>query len=273
MKHIAVAVDPLDRPEALLAHGLKLALLHRATLTVCLVDRAGSQASVWGQLPGVRALLTRWGVLPEGADTAAFEALGIHIRPLEAPDADVAHALLAMVAARAPDLLILGTHGRVGLERLLRGSVAERVSRGWHGPTLVLPPEAGLVDVATGALSLDRVLLPVSGDAGTGTVIDTLVALLDGSGVERADVTVLHVGDGDPPLLTFPDAERWGWHGRTLADGPVVDGILTLVDHLGADLVAMGTHGHDHWVDAVLGSHTERVLRRASCAVLTVPLG
>jgi len=272
MDHIAVAVDPTDRPEVLLAHGLKLALLHEAALTVCVVDRPGQDGDAWGRLPGIRALLARWGVLPEGADAAAFEALGIEIRPLEAPDTDVVHGLLAMLGAREPDLLVLGTHGRVGLDRLLHPSVAERVSRSWHGPTLVLTPEASLVDLQSGALDLDRVLLPISSDVSTQDVVDTTLDLLTGAKVAQATVHVLQVGEGDPPLLVFPDHERWGWEGHRMSDVAVVEGVLTLSETLHPDLIAMGTRGHDSWVDAVLGSHTERVLRRAPCAVLTVPM-
>lgn len=41
------------------------------------------------------------------------------------------------------DLVVLGTHGRKGLERLLLGSVAEWVVRHADVPVLVVPPERG----------------------------------------------------------------------------------------------------------------------------------
>lgn len=272
MRHIAVAVDPTDRPEVLLAHGLKLALLHGATLTVCLVDRSGAGEPSWGRLPGVRAMLERWGVVEEDSGTAAYEALGIDIRPLEAPDADVVHALLTMLEARQPDLLVLGTQGRVGLDRMLHPSVAERVSRTWHGPTLVVRGGSTLVDLETGALNLDRVLLPISMDVSTQDVVDTTLAMLNGAKVAQATIHVMQVGDADPPLLVFPEPERWVWEGHRMMDVAVVEGVLTLAETLQPDLIAMGTRGHDSWIDAVMGSHTERVLRRAPCAVLTVPM-
>ena len=41
---------------------------------------------------------------------------------------------------------------------------------------------------------------------------------------------------------------------------------------IGADLIVVGTHGRTGLAHAMLGSVAERVVRRASCPVLTVPL-
>lgn len=56
---------------------------------------------------------------------------------------NVTEALAAHAADAATELLVLGTHGESGLERLLIGSVAERVTR--HAPcsVLVARPTAG----------------------------------------------------------------------------------------------------------------------------------
>jgi nucleotide-binding universal stress UspA family protein len=40
------------------------------------------------------------------------------------------------------DMIVMGTHGRAGLEHLLLGSVAERVVRGAHVPVLTVPRQA-----------------------------------------------------------------------------------------------------------------------------------
>ena len=40
---------------------------------------------------------------------------------------------------------------------------------------------------------------------------------------------------------------------------------------IGADLIVVGTHGRSGLAHAMLGSVAERVVRRASCPVLTVP--
>lgn len=47
--------------------------------------------------------------------------------------------------------------------------------------------------------------------------------------------------------------------------------ILESASRLGADLIVMGTHGASGFEHFVVGSVAERVLRRATCPVLTVP--
>jgi len=47
--------------------------------------------------------------------------------------------------------------------------------------------------------------------------------------------------------------------------------ILAVADALPADLIVMGTHGASGFEHLVLGSVTEKVLRRATCPVMTVP--
>ena len=53
--------------------------------------------------------------------------------------------------------------------------------------------------------------------------------------------------------------------------GAVVRGILGEAAEHNADLIVMGTHGHSGFDRWFLGSVTEKILRKAPCAVLTVP--
>ncbi len=53
-----------------------------------------------------------------------------------------AERILATEKEIVPDVTILGTHGRHGLDRLMLGSVAERVVRRATGPVLVVPTRA-----------------------------------------------------------------------------------------------------------------------------------
>jgi nucleotide-binding universal stress UspA family protein len=49
--------------------------------------------------------------------------------------------ILALAKARGADLVVMGTHGRTGLEHALMGSIAERVVRRAHCPVLTVRPE------------------------------------------------------------------------------------------------------------------------------------
>jgi len=51
--------------------------------------------------------------------------------------------LLQLAEDRHVDLIVLGSHGRTGLARLLMGSVAEQVVRGAHCPVLVVKQPLG----------------------------------------------------------------------------------------------------------------------------------
>jgi nucleotide-binding universal stress UspA family protein len=48
--------------------------------------------------------------------------------------------ILELARERGTDLLVMGTHGRTGLEHALMGSIAERVVRRAHCPVLTVRP-------------------------------------------------------------------------------------------------------------------------------------
>lgn len=58
-----------------------------------------------------------------------------------------------------------------------------------------------------------------------------------------------------------------------VVEGDVPGEIVDQARRLPADLIVIGTHGHRGFDRLMLGSVTERVLRRAPCPVLTVPAG
>jgi nucleotide-binding universal stress UspA family protein len=51
----------------------------------------------------------------------------------------------------------------------------------------------------------------------------------------------------------------------------VVDAVLGEAESRSADLIVMTTQGHQGFLDALRGSTTEQVVRRAACPVLAVP--
>jgi nucleotide-binding universal stress UspA family protein len=55
-------------------------------------------------------------------------------------------------------------------------------------------------------------------------------------------------------------------------DGSPATEIVRRSQQINADLIVMSTHGHGGLAHAVLGSVTERVLHRAHCPVLVVPV-
>lgn len=72
------------------------------------------------------------------ADAAAKAAPDVPVT-VAATGGDPAQEILRYAARHPIDLIVLGTHGRTGLSRILLGSVAERVLRGARCPVLVVP--------------------------------------------------------------------------------------------------------------------------------------
>jgi nucleotide-binding universal stress UspA family protein len=75
---------------------------------------------------------------------AELELKGFH-PSVETPDADPRHAIVDAARDWPADLIVLGSHGRRGIDRLLLGSVAESIAR--HAPCPV-----DIVDVSGAAV-------------------------------------------------------------------------------------------------------------------------
>ena len=56
-------------------------------------------------------------------------------------EGDVHDEIIKMAEEKGAELIVMGTHGRRGLNRLLLGSVAESVTKRAHCPVLLIRPE------------------------------------------------------------------------------------------------------------------------------------
>ena len=65
--------------------------------------------------------------------------------------------------------------------------------------------------------------------------------------------------------------EGWEWQ-QTVRTGDVVEQILEAAAETSTDLIVMATSGRSGFLDALRGSTTEQVLRRARCPLLAVPV-
>jgi nucleotide-binding universal stress UspA family protein len=248
-------------------HALKLALAAGAELDLLHVSRKAG-APDWTEFPGIRETLHRWG-LP-----AALHEGGVRVGKIVTVDRDPVRAALDYVRGHPTELLVLATHQRRGIERWLHKATAEPVARDSGTMTLFLPGRgAGFVSLDTGRVDLRRVLVPVDRAPDPQAAVDSVAALVGGLGCPGATVKVLHLGEERtmPELREpAPDTCRWELVARA---GDPVDGIIAAASAWPADLIVMTTRGHAGVLDALRGSTTERVLRRASCPVLTVPAG
>ncbi|WP_027211294.1 universal stress protein [Burkholderia sp. WSM2232] len=149
--NIVVALDGSDAAKRALAEAIQLAKLSRGKVTaVYVVDQSAAFTYAGACDPhlltdaarqvGVTLLhgaLEQMRELNLAGETEIVQTQGI--------SDDIATALLRCVERRGADLVVMGTHGRRGLRRMVIGSVAERVVRFATCPVLLIrePEDAG----------------------------------------------------------------------------------------------------------------------------------
>lgn len=252
------------------AHALKLALIHRAELTIMHVDPTVAPEG-FEDFPRVRPTLTQWGVLPENSSKADVANLGLGIRKIRALAADAKQAIVHHLTASPTDLMVLATHQHEGFARWLHHPVAEPVSREMQVATLFVPSHVGgFVDRATGKTSLHRMLLPISTDPPSQPAVDAAGKLATQLGTPPITLTLVHAGEEDIDGLHLPQNDSWTWT-QLFGKGDPVEWILAAGAEFDVDVIVMVTKGQDSVLDLLRGSTTERILRGARAPVLASP--
>ena len=260
---IALPTDFSDAGRLAFAHALRLAVSFRCKLDLLHV-RAPGDRSEWDKFPHVRETLEKWGLLPIGSDIEDIEEqLGVTVQKVDIRDSNAVDGLSRYLAQHRPDLLVMATHGRTGLNRWLSGSVSSDVAVGAGIPALLLGPLAQpVVDPASGVLTLDTVAVPVDREPDPQAAIAKVEAILGPLG---ASLSLFHVGI-DVPDVKGPDGEALP---VSQMGGDIVEMIVGEGEKAG--LLAMPTAGRHGFLDALTGSTTEQVLHKAVCPVLAVP--
>jgi len=121
VQHILVATDFSDTADAALDVAIQYARVFKARLHLMHVAVAGEIA--------ISRLL---------ADATARAEPDVAVSVAGAAG-DPAEAILHYADRQPVDLIVVGTHGRTGVSRLILGSVSERVLRGANCPVLAVP--------------------------------------------------------------------------------------------------------------------------------------
>ncbi len=141
-KHILIGTDGGELMGPVYDHGAYLAQLTDATVSVVYVlDVAGFTAypidASWENMYDV--------LLGEGKDIVANAKRELITRGVkeervvaEVLDGHPAEELDTYAEHHAIDVIVIGSHGRKGLDRLLIGSVADKIIRGAKVPVLVV---------------------------------------------------------------------------------------------------------------------------------------
>jgi nucleotide-binding universal stress UspA family protein len=195
---------------------------------------------------------------------------------------DVQNELLSAIRNSKTDVLVMGTHGRRGVEKWYLGSVTERMMR--RSPIPVLAVHAWKRP-GNAVKTLRRILVTTDLSEGTADALNYALLLARAS---QARVILMHVLEemraltseeyrgalakrlrGDLEKLIPADA-RDSCEVR-IDSGTAYYTILKTLRKENIDLVVMNTHGKGMLDRAILGSTSERVVRGAKCPVMLIP--
>ena len=204
---------------------------------------------------------------------------------------NVAGEIVRLATGLPADLVVMGTHGRSGFERLMLGSVTERVLRKSPCPVLTVPARAPVVVPVNGLFG--RIICAVDFSP---VSLHALALAQSLAGEAAARLCVLHVLEPvsvfEPVVATGPKLpaasadlcrkarhrieELIGDDTRAFTDvaevvvaGKPYQEILRVASEQSADLIVIGVHGGHAGLPA-FGSTTNHVVRQALCPVLTV---
>jgi nucleotide-binding universal stress UspA family protein len=197
---------------------------------------------------------------------------------------DVYDEIKHAIEDERPELLVMGTHGRRGVERWFMGSTTEKMLR--HSPVPMLTISSTGEKVTT-TPRFHRIL--VTTDFSDGTP-DALAYAFSVAQENDARITLLHVihdaaadvsGKYRDSLvkgvekqladLVPPEARNWCDVVTCVETGVPYRIILRTLEDEKVDLLVMNIHGKGMLDRALLGSTAERVVRAASCPVMLIP--
>jgi nucleotide-binding universal stress UspA family protein len=251
-------------------HALKLTLVHKAKLTILHVAGEDQDEEDWGAFPGVRDHLERWGLLPHASTMDDLFSAGLRIRKVSAQGSDPVAVCLDHLERHSADLLVMATSQREGPLGWPHSSVAERLARASGRPSLLIPHDSEGLVLADGTTKLSGVLVPVARNPSPKAAIRAASNICGMLGQGAVSLGLFHAGRREdmPDVLPASTPEQqWREH---VVEADVVEGIVEAArSH---DLVVMSTHGRKGPLDALLGSTTERVLRRLHCPLLAIPV-
>lgn len=183
-------------------------------------------------------------------------------------------AILSHAAEHRPDLLVMGSHGRSGLERLRLGSVAENVVRSAPCPTLVVKSLEG----EAAAAKLERVLCPVSFTDLSRQCLEISASLVSAFDAQLYVAHALEEPRADAEraqqqLCSWVPAEARGRCNLTevVRYGNAAEQIVLLARARAVDLIVIGAKHRPFLEFRLLGATTEVVVRHSPCAVLVLP--
>ena len=197
-----------------------------------------------------------------------------------------ADSILALAEEQKVNLIVMGTHGRRGFDRVMVGSVTERVLRKASCPVLAVhnpSPDFLSSTKQRDPVHLNRILFCTDFSENSQralsyaisltaeynaelTLLHVLEEIPDGCGIDEATATAIEQLDNLIPTER-PDTRGINIVVRT---GHPYQQIIQFASEARIDIVVMAVRGRGALNLAVFGSTTYRVIQLGSCPVLSV---
>lgn len=221
---------------------------------------------------------------PAGTDEEAAKPTLV-TEQVKAPSA--AEGILRYAEEKDVDLIVMGTHGRRGTDRVLMGSVAEEVVRRAECPVFTVRPQGESASVRP----VERVMAPIDFSDFTEVAIDYAVELAQTYGaridlvhvVKDASLPGVYGMDALPAALENVETrayeelenlarEHIGFEDVRVAVevGHPAGRITDYAEEEDIDLIVIPSHGRSGLKRMLMGSVAEKVVRRAPCPVFTL---
>jgi nucleotide-binding universal stress UspA family protein len=179
-------------------------------------------------------------------------------------------AIAAQVRECGADLIVMGTHGRMGLSRLLFGSVTAAVMQ-----TATVPVIAVNADVSEMA-HVAKILCPVTFTDATREALRHAAALVESRSAPLVLIRKLDKENSRNELRELVHLRRWV--PRELVDrcemqfctDESATEITSVASKTHVDLIAVGVEPETTVYDTLRGTVAEQIVQRSRCAVLTM---
>ncbi len=177
-------------------------------------------------------------------------------------------AIVAFAHENGSHAIVIGTHGRTGVERTIFGSVAEAIIRTSSIPVIVVHEDD---ETRTGP-----VVVALDDSAGASAALAVAMHAASARGRALAIVHVLEAEAPDGRAATFLDEAFAAASKRAinasvvLVHGHPAEQVLETAERLEACMIVMGTHGRSGVPQLWFGSVAAAVARRARVPVATV---
>lgn len=294
LKNILCATDFSDFSNHTIHYGAALAKKFGAKLYVCHVISPPTASFDGEAILGIEDLQNRITESAHRQYKKLINGLKIDSEPL-ITTGHVSDQIADIAQSKEVNLVILATHGRSGLKRLILGSVTERLMRTLHCPVLVVrSPEHEFISPADQEITLQRILIGCDFSPDSDLAFQYGLALaqefqselhlihvimppvykeLFKSTVESRDEFQKDLRNQLTEKLTkmVPDnARTWCTPKIDLLAGQPHEEIIKYAVVHTVDLIILGIRGHSLIETLFVGSTTDRVIRGAPCPVLSI---